>query len=755
MRFLKHILLVLLLCLIGEASALAGPVYNKPRHITQPDGIGLTLVGRGDEFCHFTTTTDGYTVVKASDGFYYYADLRDGVLVPGAVKAYDAENRVSSEVSYLSTKEKFLAPAMTKMEKTLKASARKRNDLRASRRMRKVASTENKGYKGLLILVNFTDKKFSRGDESASHFYNMMMNLENFKSYYDEWHGYQEYTGSVRDYFSDNSNGQFVPEFDVIGPIELDVSQYYVNCVENSFSLVEKVLRKADEQVDYKDYDSDGDGEVDMIYILYAGYSSHYNGNDPRLIWPHAASMSKDADPDEIVTLDGVQMGRFACSAEIFGWEEDKKSILDGIGVIVHEFAHVLGFEDHYDTSNGYQEHPNNWDVMAAGNNSEDFNRTPVAFNSYEKYVTGFSMPLNITDMGGQSVRLGSNEKTSDACMIRSTQDNVFYIMENRQHDKWDKYLPGHGLLVWRVDSTNVEYWKQNVINVTTRACFRLVRACGTQGSFLTGVEDTDFDPFPGTHNITELDNDDDDANLISYDGFPCPVVLRNIKEEDGIITFDVVKDDYIQDAPITYELPSKFKASAERKVGDSWESTSWTVTTRKHGDELIISNLVPNTTGITNTAKDYSKGVYVTYTYSNETAHTININAQRVALNDEYGTWLCDINNVNNSGTGSMTLTVDRYGIPTFKDPSTVLSYITLKPKAYVVSTKNLIDQLDAYRNVTFSYIPGTYAIDTVTDDESNENITPDNCTKLFDGNRIIIVRDGKRFTTAGNQIK
>ncbi len=747
MNFFKSIFLVLLLCLMGEATAFAVPAYTKTRKVIQPDGSVLSIVGRGDEFCHFLTTTDGYTVVKGNDGFYRYADLKEGKLVASGVRAYDADKRVSSEINYLCHKEKFLTPEMGVAERSLKANAMQRSGFAVKKNLHKVAG-KSKNFRGLLLLVNFNDCQFSRGNKMANFFYDSMMNEEGFSSYSDMYFGKQSYTGSVRDYFKDNSYGQFVPDFDVVGPVDLDISQYYINCVSKTYEVAEMALKAADGKVDFSKYDSDGDGEVDMVYLLYAGYSSNYSGNDARLVWPHAASMQDQESTGKNLKLDGMSMGRFACSAEIFGWQDDKDLMLDGIGVIVHEFSHTLGFMDHYDTSNGYQEHPNTWDVMSAGNYSEDCNRTPVAFNSFEKYVAGFIKPTNITEMGGKSISLESTETSTDACMLRSYQDDVFFMMENRQKDKWDKYLPGHGLLVWRVDSTNAQYWTQNAINVTTRACFRLVRACGTQGDFLIGVEDTDFDSFPGTHHITELDNDDDDANLISYDGYPCPVVLRNISEMSKVISFDIEKDEYARNQRITYELPSKLTVNAEKLEGEEWVPATWTVTTGTEDNNNIIRNLIPNTVGITSTAKDYSKGVYVAYTYNTDVAHTITINAQRVALADDYGTWLCDLNDVNNSGAGAMTLSVGRYGVPAFNDPATMLSYITLKPKAYVVVSKNLIDQLVVYRNVTFSdYTDGD--ADDIIGVASNQ--AENKAQKVLEDNRLLILKAGKKYTTTG----
>lgn len=751
MRYNIKSILVLLMFIVGHETAQAVPAYNRSRCILQPDGSKITVIGQGDEFCHFLTTTDGYTVVKDKDGFYHYADLRNGTLVSSSVRAYDSDLRVSSEISYLKDKEKYLSPEISAIGKSLKASERTIGNI-STQPARRVVSAKDKNFRGLVILAGFNDRDFSRGNESARNFYNKMFNLADFTRDTDRYYGTQTYTGSVKDYFSDNSNGQFAPEFDVIGPITVDVSQYYINCIANSYSLAAKVLTQADSQIDYSRYDSDNDGELDMVYIIYAGYSSHYSGNDERLIWPHAGSMTDNASTAPNLILDGKRMGRFACSAEIFGWQEDKDLMLDGIGVIVHEFSHTLGFMDHYDTSNGYQEHPNTWDIMAAGSYSEDYNRTPVAYNSYEKYVAGFIDPLNITDMDGSTVTLESNESSHDACLLRSFQDDVLFLMENRQNDKWDKYLPGHGLLVWRVDSTNLMYWQNNALNVTTRACFRLVRACGTQGSFLTGVEDKSYDPFPGTRMVTELDNDDDDANLLSYNKYPCPVVLRNIRESGGKITFDVERDNYAFNSPITYTIPSTLTVNAERLVDNNWIPVSWKATSRMKGDDYILSNLIPNDVGITSSTRDYSNGVYVSYTYNNDIAHTITISSQRVALNDSYGTWLCDINNVRNNGAGSMTLSVDRYGIPEFKDSTVMISYCKLQPKSYMVSQKNLIEELDVYRNVRFSMYTGS---ETSVIDTSVETSEGSKAIKTMLDGRIVILKDGKYYNMVGQQIE
>lgn len=651
----------MLFCLLSEAAAFAVPAYPKPRKVVQPDGSSIELYAHGDEFFHYLTTADGTVVAKDADGFY-------------RPTGKDAKNMAKARA----------------------------NSIQGLRRMQLTPQrVAGKKYHGLVILVNFNDCQFSRGNEEAHLFYNEVMNQKNFTLYHDPIEGDMKYTGSVRDYFNDNSYEQFDPTFDVVGPLDMDLSRYDMNGANNTYDITEKVLKEADKQVDFTQYDSDGDGVVDMVYIIYAGYGSNYQGNDERLVWPHAGNMI-DAKKD--IVLDGKRIKRFACSTELLGWEEDNLKNLDGIGVIVHEFSHVLGFQDHYDSSNGYQEHPNAWDVMAAGNYSDDNNRTPCAFNSYEKYSAGFSQPLNITQMSGKHITLSPYNTSEDACILRSYQDKVFFAMENRQKVKWDKYLPGHGLLVWRVDSTNSMYWDYNAVNVTTRACFRLVRACGTQGSFLTGVVDTDYDPFPGTHNITTLNNEPLAANLKSYDSYPCPVVLQNIAENDGVISFDVATDPLAENRPITYKLPDRLYASGEQLVGDEWKPIHWTITKKKLNDTEVLVNFLPNTAGIVDADKDFSDGVYVNFSYADDDAHSMYVEGQRVARGTDNSTWICDFDNADQHGSGTMFLTVTRYGIPSFTNSAAKVGYCLQKPNAYMISLSNMLKRIATFRNITFS---------------------------------------------------
>jgi M6 family metalloprotease-like protein len=623
---------------------------------------------------------------------------------------------------------------------TLQKMKRKMMQMNVNKDLMSRAGTGKKDFRGLLLLVNFNDRKFSRGEADTKRYFNAIMNEPSLTVFHDPIQGEMEFTGSVRDYFSDNSYGKFKPEFDVVGPISIDESQYFINGVDNTFELMEKVLKEADKQVDFSKYDSDNDGVVDMFYIVYAGYAANYGGNDQRLVWPHAGDFDEDQSEDpseniEPLILDGKKMGRFACSAEINGYESEHKNELEGIGVIVHEFSHVLGFQDHYDTSSSNLEDPNAWDLMAAGNYSDNYNRTPVGWNSYERYSAGFICLEDISSYDDETINIQSLETSENACMIRSLQKNITFFMENRQPDKWDKNLPGHGMLVWYVDSTDTRYWDYNVVNATPRSCFRLVRAGGTQGNSLVGVMDTDFDPFPGTRGITSITNETTPANFVSYDGYPCPAVLDGISENNGIISIHVTQDSLAEERPITYEIPEKLTARGERLVGDQWVPQTWTVTHTTVNNKDVLLNVIPNDANITSTDYDYSKGVIAEYTTDNK--HTMVIRAQRVALNNSCGTWLCDLDNVQKQGAGNSSLNISRYGIPAFVTSDVQLGFVTEKPTAFMVTQKNIQNVLSVYRNIVFTeYDPEATSIDKI---ETSEKVLTDNNIYNLQGQRVL----------------
>lgn len=580
-------------------------------------------------------------------------------------------------------------------------------------------------YRGLVILVNFTDSKFSRGQNSRN-LVDDMMNKPNYTSYYDPLlKGRFRCTGSVRDYFYDNSDGKFITEFDVVGPIEVNVDQYYIDGVNFTYELCQKVLEAADPEIDFTRYDSDGDGVVDMFYLLYAGYASVYQGNNERLVWPHAGHFD---DSDIPLTLDGMKLGRFACSSEIYGWKDYGDRYLDGIGVIVHEFSHVLGFQDHYDVSGYLNEDPGCWDVMASGNYNGVFNDTPCGYNSYEKYAAGFITPRTVTtENEGETITLRPLSKSNDAIRIVSTQDSTIFMVENRQLHKWDQQLPGHGMLVWRVDSCDTEYWKHNALNVNGRLHFKLIRATGATRTLFQEIEDKDYDPFPGSRNVTDLTNYSHESDLLTDLRYPSPVMIRNIEENDGIISFTLEEDPEALKKPYTFALNELYAAKGIRIEDDSeceWRVHTGTVT---QGDieRLMIYDLIPDSRDISSSDPKYSEGLGATFSVSGD-RRKVYIEPYRVALLENYGVWLVDFNDLDNGGSGAIVLNMNPYGEISLSNPESVIGYCYLPRKSALVTADKIIERFSMVRNLTFEIVekPVSGITSIVNDYPENKDI-------------------------------
>lgn len=724
---MKKILIILgLITMIAPLRLGAVRSYPHPKTVRQPNGTTITLVGHGDEFNNYVTTTDGYTVVKGSDGNYRYAIKEGNRLKASAVMACDIKDRTSYDTLFLSKTKRHLSPEISTVSKKLKR-LEQRNDGVFSAgaptsKLLKTRAINGKGnYRGLVILVNFTDCKFSRGDQ-ARQIVDDMMNKPNRTSYIDnKLQCGINCTGSVRDYFADNSGGMFVPEFDVVGPIDVNVNQFYIKGTERTYELCQKVLDKVDPTVDFSRYDADGDGEVDMFYILYAGYSSPYQGNDERLVWPHAGHF---ADSDIKATYDGMRMGRFACSSEIYGWQSDNDLDLDDIGIIVHEFSHVLGFKDHYDVSGYLNEEPSKWDVMAAGNYNGICNDTPCGYSSYEKYAAGFLTPRTVDAKDhNTTITLRSLVKTNDAVRIVSTQDSTIFMLENRQREKWDSYLPGKGMLVWRVDSCDRVFWDHNALNVNNRLHLKLIRANGATTNLFREIDDTDYDPFPGSKNVYELSNYTKVSNLLTDKNYPSPLNLRDIREENEEIKFELVFDPQAQKRPFTFCLNDQYQITgifSQSEEQCEWNMKSGTIV-KSTGEVPVIYNIVPDVKNIAASDAKYADGLYATYTMSAD-RDKIFINPYRVAIHENYGVWLVDFNNLEKGGTGAITFDITPYGELSLSDPESVLGYCYMPRTSFTVSIEDIIERFGLVKNIKFGG-GSSSVIDTITTPESTTN--------------------------------
>lgn len=508
------------------AGAWAVPAKPGIHVYTQPDGSTIEVSIIGDEHFHCYETADGYLLLSDSGGTLRYAVTdADGNVSAGSVKASGPAARPAAEKAFADGIDRdAVRAAMARMQSRNMSAARDSRPQRIPQEL--VTSYPTQGEpKSIVLLVEFQDVKFSTPDVHEA-FQNMVSQP-----------GYSENggTGSAFDYFRDNSNGAFQPQFEVFGPVTLPYNEpHYGQSSANAYDVQgwmmaydgAVAMREAYPDLDFSDYDNDGDGFVDNIFIFYAGYGEN-EGAPSWTIWPHSAELWSMYNLD--LTFDGVKIDKYACSNELKGTSGNR---LTGIGTFVHEYSHVLGLMDHYPTLLAARDvSPGAWDVMDMGSYNNE-SRTPPAYNSFERYCLGWLNPHRLT--GPENVVLDHILYSNEAVSIQTDKDGEFFLFENRQNAGWDAHLPGHGMLVWHVDY-DAELWQANHINnVAAHQNFDLVEADGIYGTATRAG-----DPFPGTGNVHEF-TAESNPPMKTWIGIDPDMPVTDIAEIDGRITFRV-----------------------------------------------------------------------------------------------------------------------------------------------------------------------------------------------------------------------
>ena len=312
--------------------------------------------------------------------------------------------------------------------------------------------------KGLVILAEFTNSKFKSGHDLA--LYERIANDENYSG--------NNFRGSIKDYFKAQSHGLFELDFDVVGICQLQHTYAYYgknsndNDVRAGQMVAEACLWAHEHGTDFSKYDWDGDGEVDQVFVLYAGHGEASYDKDPNTIWPHMHYLSA-SDYGKSLSLDGVTVDTYACSSELNG-----DGNLDGIGTFCHEFSHCMGFPDLYDTSYAGWFGMGDFDLMCSGSYNGD-SKCPAGYSAYEKAECGWLTLKDMTNIEQETSIVGVQPMSADgdAYIIKNKgHKDEYYILENRQKTGWDSCLPASGLMITHVDY-DADIWDWNMPNTS------------------------------------------------------------------------------------------------------------------------------------------------------------------------------------------------------------------------------------------------------------------------------------------------
>ena len=511
------------------AVARAIPAWPGAHTMTQPDGTTLTYYLMGDEHYHSFVTTDGYLIALDSDGAMKYTEAirDDGTLSLSQQLVHNESTRMPQELSYL--KEKGLRDFNKIYQRVISLTTHNspstsHNSQLTPRKSRYEGNFPTTGeVKGLVIMVEFKDNEFQ--PEYTRELYERQLNEESYADY--------DATGSARDYFISQSMGQFTPKFDVVGPVKLPrVMAYYgaETQMQNDMhpdDMVVDACQIAHDSlgVNFSQYDYNDDGAVDFVFIIYAGFGQNY-GASSNTIWPHMSTLQAQ---NVYFSLDGKDISRYACSCELNGKTGTE---LDGIGALCHEFGHVLGLPDMYNTYNSSRTQLGSWDVMDGGSYNNN-SRTPPSYTAFERYSLGW-MELTELDEPADSLTLPEISQNNVGYRISTADENEFFTLENHQQVGWDAYQAGRGLMIIHV-IYDQSVWDANGVNAGLAPRYDLMEADGTQGY----DQATDLYPIEGNDMFTDYSS----PNSLSWAGIPTEKGVTRIRDNDGIISFRFMKD--------------------------------------------------------------------------------------------------------------------------------------------------------------------------------------------------------------------
>jgi len=472
---MKRKILTLAVAALTVGSAMAVPARRIARMVTQPDGSTVTVTLTGDEWFHSYVTSDGLAVVLTPEGYAVYLSA-DG---PTDVYVHELAERTAAEQSFIASASTSMtysalraaSPRMVLME----ANAAKRPRMKIAQAAngkagivieQEVSQVPHKGIAHIpIILVEYPDVKFKDG--------------ANVHQVFEEFFNTGE--KSCYKYFQDMSQGQYDPKFHIIGPVTMSNNREYYGGHdywgndERPGHMVREALAAVDPSEDMSIYDNDGDGEADVVVVLYAGVGQA-SSNVDEAVWPCQWNLTESTGSSlGPIFCDGVKYDRFAVFNELNGTYQNQ---LDGPGTFCHEFSHCLGLPDFYDTKYNGHFGMGNWSLMDHGSYNDD-GYTPIGYSAYEKAFMGW-----ITLEEGERntfyelpVLNDPDDPQSKAIVLVNERDaNEYFIFENRAKVGWDAYIAGNGMMINHV-TYSASSWANNVVNNYTLQRMTIVPA--------------------------------------------------------------------------------------------------------------------------------------------------------------------------------------------------------------------------------------------------------------------------------------
>ena len=678
---MKRNFLTLAVAALTVASASAIPAKRITRTVAQPDGTTVTVTLTGDEWFHSFVTSDGLTVALTADGRAVYTDS-DGLT---QVLAHDPAARDAAEQAFVATNaarisydaQRKVSPMVLARQATADVAPRVRMS-NSNGRIKIEQEDSQVPHKGVahvpIILVEYTDIKFRDGAAAAQTFHDFFMGEE----------------VSARKYFQDASLGQYDPQFHIIGPVTVSKNRSYYGGYdwegrdEKPGTMVKEAIQLADPNTDFSIFDNDGDGECDVVIVLYAGVGQA-SSSVAQSVWPCQWDLTSSRDG--AVYADGVRCNKFAVFNELNG---SNQSQIDGIGTFCHEFSHCLGLPDFYDTNYSGHFGMDGWSLMDHGSYNNN-GYTPIGYSAYEKAFMGW---IDLID-GEKNTQYNlpvlnnpDDPQTAAVVLTNAKDPNEYFIFETRAKQGWDAYIEDEGMLITHVTYSE-SAWSSNSVNDYT-----LQRMTPVPADNRLSTSTLSADLWPKSY-ATEFTNTSAPAAKTNTGGYLSqPVTEITRDKQTGAVSF------WVDRQPVV-EVPTPEPAEPVVGEGGSFVA-SWSPIDVEGNDVTYTLQVWPASEGLPAPTvwTDFSSSLD-TWTLAGE--YNLLSSSLTLGKADGAGSLTSTQTVVPNGGVATVVASAKRYG----SDSDVVIQFALIDENGTQVAVEEL-DVLDnkaaAYFSVAFS---------------------------------------------------
>ena len=584
--FVFLLLIVLFPTIWCGNSAYAVSAFPNWVRVMTTNGKTAVICMKGDECQKYAITEDGYTLINDSSGWWYATVTNAGKVEISNFRLMAEEDETLELKRFKANCSKGIVPERHSSSLT--------NRIMEPNKVNRNGPIVGK-RRALVILMQYKDLPFIKTKNEFEDLFNTL--------------GYKQdgAIGSVRDYYYFASQGQLDYISDIYGPyISKNPMRYYGGnsliggSDKNPQELCIEAIKSLPSNIDFSVYDNDGDGLVDNVHIIYAGYGEEA-GALSDAIWaheyPHRISLRNEV---------GYSFAGYSCSPELRG---NSGSKISNIGVICHELGHALGAMDYYDTNyetGGEYDGTGKWDIMASGS-WNDNGRSPANFNPFVRSaIFGWNQQKTLKPNEKISIPRNETDNVEKTVIykVETGYDGDYFLLENRQQYMFDGAIPGAGLMIYHVHPNIEKYQTTNTVNAThPQGLYPVCASYSEPERRKYGNINSSECPFPGSRNVRSFSADTSPA-AVAWNGSAAKVALSNITmNTDGSITFSTGEetsvDSEIPDTPV--EMNIIYKESFEANVGERITSNilmgreTWR--SFKKGDFVTNAEYLPNAT--------------------------------------------------------------------------------------------------------------------------------------------------------------